>query len=261
MTGVLVVGCALLGLVIGSFLNVVIHRVPIGVSVASGRSRCPSCDNEIGARDNVPVASWVLLRARCRHCGEPISARYPAVELLTAVIFGLLAWRFGYDWALPAYLYLGAIGVALAFIDLDTKRLPNVLVLPSYVVALVLLVVPAVLDSRWHDYLTAVLGGAALFVFYFIVAFIYPAGMGFGDVKLAGVLGIYLGWLGWGAVIVGGFLGFLLGAVVGIALMVTSSAGRKTQIPFGPFMVCGALIAVFLGPAIASWYSTAMLGV
>jgi leader peptidase (prepilin peptidase)/N-methyltransferase len=260
VTAFLVGCCALLGLVIGSFLNVVIYRVPLGVSVASGRSRCPSCDNEIGAVDNVPVASWVLLKARCRHCQEPISARYPAVELLTAVVFGLLAWRFGYDWALPAYLYLGAVGIALAFIDLDTKRLPNALVLPSYPVAAVLLLLPAVLDGRWNDYLHAILGAAALFAFYFVVAFIYPAGMGFGDVKLAGVLGMYLGWLGWGAVIVGGFLGFFLGAAVGGTLMLTRKAGRKTAIPFGPFMVAGALIAVFIGPAIASWYSTAVLG-
>ncbi len=256
----LILVTGVLGLLVGSFLNVVIYRVPQGVSVVAGRSYCPSCEAQIAAYDNVPVASWVLLRGRCRNCREPIAARYPAVELLTAVVFALLAWRFGLSWELPAYLYLGGVGIALAFIDLDTKRLPNVLVLPSYVVALVLLALPALLDARWDDYLRALLGAVALFAFYFLLAFIYPAGMGFGDVKLAGVLGMYLGWLGWGAVIVGGFLGFFLGGLVGGALMVARKAGRKSAIPFGPFMVAGALIAVFVGPAIADWYTGSLMG-
>ena len=256
----LILVTGVLGLLVGSFLNVVIYRVPQGVSVVAGRSYCPSCEAQIAAYDNVPVASWVLLRGRCRNCREPIAARYPAVELLPAVVFALLAWRFGLSWELPAYLYLGGVGIALAFIDLDTKRLPNVLVLPSYVVALVLLALPALLDARWDDYLRALLGAVALFAFYFLLAFIYPAGMGFGDVKLAGVLGMYLGWLGWGAVIVGGFLGFFLGGLVGGALMVARKAGRKSAIPFGPFMVAGALIAVFVGPAIADWYTGSLMG-
>ncbi len=260
MTAVLPLLAFLFGLLIGSFLNVVIHRVPRGESVVSPGSRCPGCGSEIAAYDNIPVVSWLVLRGRCRHCGEPISWRYPAVELLTGAVFGLLAWQLGLSWELPAFLYLGAVGVALAFIDLDTKRLPNALVLPSYLVAAVLLALPALLDDRWDDYLRMVLGGLALFAFYFVLAFIYPSGMGFGDVKLAGVLGMYLGWLGWGAVIVGGFLGFLLGGIVGGGLMLARRAGRKSAIPFGPFMVAGALIAVFVGPAIADWYSSSLLG-
>jgi leader peptidase (prepilin peptidase) / N-methyltransferase len=250
----LVVVCALIGLFIGSFLNVVIYRVPRGQSVVKPRSRCPGCGTQISARDNVPVVSWVLLHGRCRHCQESISARYPLVELLTAVVFGLLAGRFGDDLALPAFLYLGAIGVALAAIDIDTKRLPNALVLPSYVVGAALLLIPAVVDSLWSDYLRALLGASALFAFYFIVALIYPAGMGFGDVKLAGVLGLYLGWLGWGTLVVGGFLGFVLGAVFGVALMLIGGAGRKAKIPFGPFMLLGAFLAIWVGPAITDWY-------
>jgi leader peptidase (prepilin peptidase)/N-methyltransferase len=256
----LILVAGVLGLVVGSFLNVVIYRVPQGVSVAAGRSHCPHCDAQIAGYDNIPVVSWLLLRGRCRSCDGPIAWRYPAVELLTGVVFALLAWRFGLSWELPAFLYLGAVGIALAFIDLDTKRLPNAIVLPSYVVTLVLLALPALLDARWDDYLRALLGGAALFAFYFVLAFIYPAGMGFGDVKLAGVLGGYLGWLGWGAVFVGGFLGFLLGGLVGGALMVARRAGRKSAIPFGPFMVAGALIAVFVGPAVADWYTGSLLG-
>ncbi len=247
-------GCALLGLFIGSFLNVVVYRVPRGQSVVQPRSRCPGCGTQIAARDNIPIVSWVLLRGRCRHCHELISVRYPLVELLTGVVFGMLAWRFGYDLALPAYLYLGAVGVALAFIDMDTKRLPNVLVLPSYAVGAVLLLLPAAVDGRWSDYLRALLGALALYAFYFIVAFVYPAGMGFGDVKLAGVLGLYLGWLGWGTLIVGGFLGFVLGAVVGVVLMAASRAGRKSKIPFGPFMLLGAFVALWVGQPITDWY-------
>jgi leader peptidase (prepilin peptidase)/N-methyltransferase len=245
---------AVLGLVVGSFLNVVIWRVPRGESVVSPPSHCPACDRPVRPRDNVPVASWLLLRGRCRDCGAPISARYPAVELGTAVVFAVLAVRIGAEAALPAFLYLGAIGVALSMIDLDVKRLPNVIVLPSYVVTAALLTVAAAVDHRWDDLLRAGLAMAGLYGFYFLLALIYPAGMGFGDVKLAGVLGLYLGWLGWGEVVVGGFLGFLFGAFVGGGLMVVRRAGRKSAIPFGPFMVAGALVAILWGGALADLY-------
>jgi leader peptidase (prepilin peptidase)/N-methyltransferase len=246
--------CSALGLLIGSFLNVVVWRVPRGESVVSPPSHCPGCDAPIRPWDNVPVLSWLVLRGRCRDCGEPISARYPAVELATGVLFGLLAWHLGASWELPAFLYLGAVSVTLSLIDIDVHRLPNAIVLPSYVVVAVLLLVPAVADGRWDDYLRAVLGGAILFAVYFLLAFIYPAGMGFGDVKLAGVLGAYLGWLGWGVLAVGGFLGFLLGGVVGGGLMAVRRAGRKSKIPFGPFMLGGVLIGVFVGTSIADLY-------
>ncbi len=255
MAPLLVAGCALLGLVVGSFLNVVIYRVPRGESVVRPRSRCPGCGTEIAARDNIPVLSWLVLRGRCRHCGEAISVRYPVVELLTAVVFGLFAWQFrDAVAALPAFLWLAGVGIALAAIDIDTKRLPNALTLPSYVVGGVLLLLPAVVDGDWSAYLRAWLGAAGLFAFYFLLALVYPAGMGFGDVKLAGVLGLYLGWLGWGVLVVGGFLGFLLGGVLGGLLMVVGRAGRKTKIPFGPFMILGAFLAVFVGQPVADWY-------
>lgn len=258
MTTTLVGLCALVGLLIGSFLNVVIWRVPRGESVVSPPSHCPGCERPIRPRDNVPVASWLWLRGRCRDCGTAISARYPAVELGTALVFAVLAWHFGFDWALPAYLYLGAISVALAMIDIDVHRLPNALVLPSYGVAAVLLLLAAALTGEWASLLRAGLGGAALFAVYFLLAFIYPAGMGFGDVKLAGVLGIYLGWLGWGVLLVGGFLGFLLGGVMGAALMAVNKAGRKSKIPFGPFMLAGALIAILVGGRIFDEYLNLM---
>jgi leader peptidase (prepilin peptidase)/N-methyltransferase len=251
---VLVAFCALVGLLIGSFLNVVIHRVPRGESVVSPPSACPSCGGQIRPRDNVPVLGWLLLKGKCRDCAEPISARYPLVELGTGLLFVAMALRFGYDWVLPAYLYLAAIGLALALIDLDCKRLPNALTLPSYPVAALLLGAAALVGSDSGNWLRAMLGGSAMYAVYFGLAFAYPAGMGFGDVKLAGVLGMYMGWLGWGAWAVGLFLGFFLGGVFGIALMAAKRGGRKTAVPFGPFMLLGALIAVLIGTQLSASY-------
>ncbi len=185
-----IVGCGLIGLVIGSFLNVVIWRVPRGESIVSPPSACPKCGQEIRPYDNIPVVSWLVLRGRCRDCGNPISARYPLVEIGTALLFAGMGWRFGLSWELPAFLYFAAIAVALSLIDIDTKRLPNVITLPSYAVGGALLLLPAVIDGSWDGYLRAWVGALALFAFYFLLAFIYPAGMGFGDVKLAGLIGL-----------------------------------------------------------------------
>jgi leader peptidase (prepilin peptidase) / N-methyltransferase len=250
---------AVLGLFVGSFLNVVVHRLPRGESVVRPRSRCPGCGTQLAWYDNVPVVSWVVLRGRCRTCREPISVRYPLVELLTAAVFGVLAWRLGAVWELPAFLYLGAIGVALGAIDIDTRKLPDRIVLPSYAVAAALLAGAALLEHDWHPLLRAVEGGLALYAFYALLWVVYPAGMGFGDVKLAGILGGYLGWLGWDVLVVGGFAGFLLGGVFGVALMVAGRGGRKTKIPFGPYMLAGALAGIVWGQQIASWY-TGVLG-
>jgi leader peptidase (prepilin peptidase)/N-methyltransferase len=255
----LVVLVALTGLVVGSFLNVVIWRVPRGESIVSPPSHCPGCERPVRPRDNIPVVSWLLLRGRCRDCGEPISRRYPLVEAGTAVVFVLLALRIGLEPELVAFLYLGAIGVALALIDIDVKRLPNAIVLPSYVVAGVLLTVAAVVDGAWDDLLRSVLAMAALYGFYFLLALVYPKGMGFGDVKLAGVLGLYLGWLGWAEVVTGGFLGFLFGGVGGVLLIAVRRAGRKSMIPFGPYMLAGALVAILCGGALADLYLDTVL--
>jgi leader peptidase (prepilin peptidase)/N-methyltransferase len=255
----LVVLVALTGLVVGSFLNVVIWRVPRGESIVSPPSHCPSCDQPVRPRDNIPVVSWLLLRGRCRDCGEPISRRYPLVEAGTAVVFVLLALRIGLEPELVAFLYLGAVGVALALIDIDVKRLPNVIVLPSYLVAGVLLAIAAVIDGAWEDLLRSVLGMAALYGFYFLLALVYPKGMGFGDVKLAGLLGLYLGWLGWAEVVTGGFLGFLFGGVGGVLLIAVRRAGRKSMIPFGPYMLAGALVAILWGGALADLYLDTVL--
>ena len=254
MTVVLVAFCAVLGLLIGSFLNVVIWRVPRGESVASPPSACPACNNRIRPYDNVPVVSWLLLRRRCRDCDEPISARYPAVEAATAVAFGVMAAYLGAVAHLPAFLYLTAIAIALALIDIDVHRLPNAIVLPSYVVGGVLLAVPSLVAGDYGQLLRAAIGAVVLYVFYFVLVLVYPAGMGFGDVKLAGVLGMYLAWLGWAELAVGAFLGFLLGGVLGGLLLLTRKARRKSKIPFGPFMLLGAFGGIFLGDAVAGWY-------
>ena len=254
MTPTLVLACALVGLLIGSFLNVVVWRVPRGESVVSPPSACPECETPIRPRDNVPVAGWLLLKGRCRDCDTRISPRYPAVELATAVLFVVMAVRFGLDPVLPAYLYLAAVGLALALIDLDCKRLPDALTLPSYPVAVVLLGVAALAGSDSGSLLRALLGGAAMYGLYFALCFAYPAGMGFGDVKLAGVLGLYTGWLGWGAWAVGLFTGFLLGGVFGLALIAVKRGGRKTAVPFGPFMLAGTLLAILVGQDLAGAY-------
>lgn len=242
------------GLLIGSFLNVVIWRVPRGESIVTPPSACPKCGKQISARDNIPVLSWLLLRGRCRNCRNPISARYPLVELGTAVLFALTAVRFGLDWPLPAYLYLAAISVALALIDLDVHRLPDAIVKPSYVVAVVLLALASWGVDDWPALGRAAIGGGILFAFYLLLVVLYPRGMGWGDVKLAGVLGLYLGWLGWGALVVGGFAAFLLGGIFSIGLLLTRRAGRKSGIPFGPWMLAGALVGVAFGEQLWNGY-------
>ena len=258
MAALLIPVCGVVGLVIGSFLNVVIWRVPKGESVVNPLSACPSCATPIRPRDNVPVVSWLLLRRRCRDCGEPISARYPIVETLTAAVFILLTVRIGLAAELPAFLYLGAVGIALAAIDLDVKRLPNAIVLPSYAVAALWLGAAAIAQGDSTSLIRAVVGLVALFGGYFLLAVIVPGGMGFGDVKLAGVLGLYLGWLGWTELAVGTFGGFLLGGLAGLLLMATGRAGRKSHLPFGPFMLLGAFLAILFAEPIAGWYFGAM---
>ena len=257
MDGLTAALCAVLGLAIGSFLNVVVWRVPRGESVVSPGSACPRCGHDIRGRDNVPVLSWLLLRGRCRDCGAPISVRYPAVEAGTALLFGVIGGVLGASWSLPAFLYLAAIGVALALIDLDTQRLPDALVLPSYPVALVLLALASwnpTGPAQWDALLRAVLGGAAMFAVYLLIVLVYPRGMGLGDVKLAGVLGMYLGWAGWGNLVVGWFAAFLLGGVLGLALIAGRRARRTTAIPFGPWMLLGAAAGLVVGADVAGWY-------
>jgi len=256
------------GALIGSFLNVVIYRVPAGRSIVRPASACGSCGHVVRGYDNIPVVSWIVLRGKCRDCGSRISVRYPLVELGSAIFFGVVAARFvpailaansgtdvaGEIVAFVAFLYLAAISLALALIDIDVHRLPNVIVLPGYIVGAVLLGAASVLTGDWSALLRAVIGCVALGLLYLALAVARPGGMGFGDVKLAGVLGLFLGWLGWGPLAVGAFLAFFLGGLFGLAIMIVRRGGRKTAIPFGPWMLAGAWLGILIGTPVAAGY-------
>jgi leader peptidase (prepilin peptidase)/N-methyltransferase len=255
MDGAVVVFCGVLGLLVGSFLNVVIWRVPRKLSVVRPPSHCPQCETPISPRDNVPVLSWLLLRGRCRHCGNPIPVRYPLVEVAGGVLFAAVALRFGTDWALPAYLVLTAALLAISIIDLEHFIVPDRITAPLTVSSLVLLGVAAGADGDWSRFGRSLLGGLAFFAFLLLLNIINPRGMGMGDVKLSFSLGLFLGWLGWGQVFLGGFLSFLLGAVVGVALIATKVKTRKDHVPFGPFLASGTLITILWAAPILRWYT------
>jgi leader peptidase (prepilin peptidase)/N-methyltransferase len=254
VTGLLIALCGLFGLAIGSFLNVVIYRVPRGESVVHPRSHCPSCGTPIAERDNIPVVSWLLLHGRCRHCRAAISIRYPAVELATAALFAGAAARFGADWALPAFLALLAGLFALACTDLELLLLPKRIVYPTLVIVSGLLLVAALGTGDWHKLGTAAACGGVAFAFFFAINFINPRWMAFGDVRLALLIGVGLGWLGPGTVLLGFFLGFLLGAVIGVGLIVAKRIGPRTPVPFGVFLAAGTALALYFGDAILHWY-------
>ncbi len=243
-----------LGLLVGSFLNVVIHRVPRGESVVSPRSACPSCGTEIASRDNVPVVSWLALRARCRSCSEPISARYPLVELLTGVIFALVAARIGLDWALPAFLVFSGGLIALSVIDLDTYLLPKKVVYPTLFSTAALLLVAGAVTRDVRGLAEAAAGGLIAFVIFYAIHFASPKGMGFGDVRLSGVIGMALGWIELPLVGVGLFLAFVLATIIGVGLMVFGGKTRKDKVPFGPFLASGAMLALLVGDKVLELY-------
>lgn len=263
-----VIVAGLVGALIGSFLNVVIYRVPAGRSVISPPSACPNCGHPVRPRDNVPIMSWLVLRGRCRDCSAPISSRYPLVEAGTALFFAAVAAVFvpaalaatvapvtaASIVTLCAYLYFAAFSVALALIDLDTHRLPNLIVLPGYGVGALLLLIATILSGNYGALVPAAVGAASLGLLYLIAALAYPGGMGMGDVKLAGVIGLFLGWQGWAQLAVGAFAAFLLGGLFAVGLLVTRRAKRTTGIPFGPWMLLGAWVAIFFGAAIFRGY-------
>lgn len=244
-----------LGLIFGSFATVAAHRIPRRETIVTGRSRCPSCGRQIKAYENIPVLSWLFLKGRCAGCGERISPRYPLIELGTAILFALAAAKF--DLTVEAFIYSAFfwVLVVLTVIDLDHKLLPDRVVYPAFVVGWIALVAAALADSDAGRLTDAAMGALIFGGFFFLVAFIYPAGMGGGDIKLAFVLGTFIGYLGApGLVLIGMFLSFLIGSVVGVGLMVASDKGRKTQVPFGPFLAAGTVAAILWGQGLLDLY-------
>jgi leader peptidase (prepilin peptidase) / N-methyltransferase len=239
---------ALGGLVIGSFLNVVAYRVQAGGSLLTPGSRCPHCEHPVRPRDNVPVVSWLALHGRCRDCDAPISRRYPLVEAGTALLFVAVVAVHHDDAAkLVLGLVLVAFLVPLSLIDLDTRLLPNRLTFPAALAAVVL---GTLLDpSGEPERLIACIGAGG---FFLVAALAYPRGMGMGDVKLAAVLGLFLGREAAAAL----FIGLLAGVVVGVVIIARkgSKEGRKTAVPFGPFLAFGAVVALLVGEQLVDAY-------
>jgi leader peptidase (prepilin peptidase) / N-methyltransferase len=241
----IVLTAGLLGLIAGSFLNVVIHRVPLRQSVVWPASHCPGCGEPIEARDNVPLLSYVLLRGRCRNCRALISARYPLVEALTGALFAGAAYEFGLGLELLSALALILTLVALAGTDLEHRLLPNAIVGPAALVGFALSVLES--PERWWVYLVSALAVAGVL---FALALAYPGGMGMGDVKMGGMLGAFLGPYAALAV----FLGALCGAITGGLLMAAGKIRRRHALPFGVFMALGGIIALFFGPELWGLY-------
>ena len=234
------------GLCVGSFLNVVIARVPEGRSIVHPGSACPRCGKGIAWFDNIPLISYALLRARCRHCGLPISLRYPLVELLTGLLFVLAAWQLGVGLHLVGALILLASLVAIAAIDLDCQLIPDSISLPGIVAGFVLSLVTG--TPGWLDSLIGVLIGGGLF---FLIIVASRGGMGGGDMKLGAMLGAFLGWK---LVLVAVLLAVLAGGLMAIGLLALRRKGRKDAVPFGPFLALGGVVSLFWGFSLLEWY-------
>lgn len=247
---VIIAGVA--GLLVGSFLNVVAWRLPRGESVVRPGSRCPGCGEPVRPYDNVPVLSWLALRGRCRHCGEPIGARYPLIELATGLLWAAVVLARDDAGSVALGLILVTALVPIVVIDLEHRLIPNLITGPAAVAALA---AGLALDI---DYLPEqLIAGVAAGGFFLLAALAYPRGMGMGDVKLAGVMGLCLGRAVAPAVLIALIAGVLVGGV--IIARLGARAGRKTAVPFGPFLALGAVVALFAGDAIVDWYSDSYL--
>ncbi len=234
------------GLCLGSFLNVVIARLPEGKNLVIPRSACPRCGHLIAWYDNVPILSWLVLCGRCRSCRGPISWRYPAVEGLTAALFVLAFLRFGIGVDLLAALLFLCGLVAITGIDLDRQIIPDVITLPGIAVGFV--ANAATGRVTWLDSLLGIAVGGGIF---FVIILISPAGMGGGDMKLGAMMGAFLGWkLGLLAVL----LGVLSGGLVAVCLLALGRKGRKDAVPFGPFLALGGAVSMLWGEPILAWY-------
>jgi leader peptidase (prepilin peptidase)/N-methyltransferase len=236
----------LFGLAAGSFFNVCIHRLPGGKSIVFPPSHCPQCGKRLAARDLVPLFSYLLLRGRCRYCGGGISLRYPVVELITGLVYVSLYSFFGWHLLLLKYLFLASVLIIVTFIDLEHYIIPNKVVLAAFAGGVLINLL-----ARDLTPVSAGLGIVAAAGFLFLPAVISRGGMGGGDIKLAAVIGLFLGWpLGLVAV----FLGCCAAGLVGVALLMAKKKGRKDPIPFGPFLALGAFVTVLWGQAVIQWY-------
>jgi leader peptidase (prepilin peptidase)/N-methyltransferase len=247
------------GLACGSFVNVLIVRIPAGEDWVWSSSRCPRCRHDLAWYDNIPLLSWLWLRRRCRYCAAPISARYPLVESLVAGFVVAICLIHGVSFLSAALVYLAIVSAALLFIDLDVQRLPDALVLPAYPVTLALLTADACMEGEWGGLVRAGLGILAVGGFYGLMWVAYPAGLGFGDVKTAGLLGLAGGYLGWTSLLVGAIAGPILGGVAVLLGLATGRLHRKSKVPYGPALIGGAWLGYLAGPAIAGAYLGLMM--
>ena len=238
------------GLVIGSFVGVVVDRLPRKESLATPPSHCVACGAPIRPYDNVPVVSYLLLRGRCRSCGVHIPPRDAVIELGTGALFVLLAWRLASPWELPAYGLLVAGLVAISAIDLEHMRIPSAIVYTTVALGAPLLVLASAETHRWAALLSALIGGAAAFAAFFALFFAVPRGIGFGDVRLAGLCGGFLGWIGYREALAGFLVSFVVAGVPAVVLLALHKVQRRTQMPFGPFLAAGTVITALFGPSL-----------
>lgn len=255
-TVAVVIVSALAGAIVGSFVTVVVDRVPRGISVIRPPSRCRGCDSELEAIELVPVLSWLATRGTCRHCGARIGTGTLMIELTTIGVFVLFGLTFGSDPVLVAYWNLGAALIALSCIDLSFHRLPREITYTAFALSSIVIVVAALIDDDAERIWYAAVGAGLAFAIMAPIFLLSRGGMGDGDVRLAPLIGLHLGYISVALVPIGLMFGFALGAVVGVTLIVLGRAGRKTALPFGPFLAAGCIIAVVVGEPIveAVWH-------
>ena len=242
------------GLIIGSFLNVCIYRIPREKSIVSPPSSCPACGSPIEPWDNVPLISYLILLGKCRRCGEKISLRYPAVELLNGLLYAAVLLYFCGGWQLPVLFAFVSAMVVITFIDLDFQIIPDVITLPGMIIGLAaatFLFPDPFAKYALLGFMNSIIGLLAGGVSFYLIAILSRGGMGGGDVKMMAMVGAFTGWKG---VFLTTLVGSLAGSLVGIALMVFKGKGRKTKVPFGPFLALGSLVTLFLGRMILDWY-------
>lgn len=248
------------GLIVGSFLNVCIYRLPRNISIIRPSSSCPACNTPIKPWDNIPVLSYIFLKGKCRKCGEGISIRYPIIELLNGILYWSVFNFFGHGWHLPFLFVFVSAMIVITFIDLDFQIIPDVITLPGIIIGLAsasfllpdpFIPLPPAFSLSVVGFKNSIAGlflGGGLF---YLIAILSRGGMGGGDIKLMAMVGAFMGWK---AVFLTTFIGSLVGSLVGIFLMVFKGKGRKTKIPFGPFLSFGSIITLFFGGEILKWY-------